>query len=100
MDTTGGLLPLSRHYYATRRIIAPLLGTTHPRLRGNLGKLPAPSTTHLQRTLEGADGQEGQVLLLLGVADQVHVHQLLDLIQQQQTVSVSQPRQRRQHDRF
>ena len=29
--------------------------------------------------LEGADGQEGEVLLLLGVADQVDVHQLLDL---------------------
>ena len=33
----------------------------------------------LEPLLEGADGQEGEVLLLLGVADQVDVHQLLDL---------------------
>lgn len=34
---------------------------------------------HLESSLEGGDGQQGQILLLLCIAHQVHVHQLLHL---------------------
>jgi hypothetical protein len=36
-------------------------------------------TSDLQATLEGGDGQQGQVLLLFSIAYQVHVHKLLHL---------------------
>lgn len=34
---------------------------------------------HLESSLEGGDGEQGQILLLLCIAHQVHVHQLLHL---------------------
>jgi len=34
---------------------------------------------HLEGPLEGADGQQRQVLLLFCVPHQVHIHQLLEL---------------------
>ena len=33
----------------------------------------------LESLLEGGDGEKGHVLLLLSIANQVHIHQLLDL---------------------
>ncbi len=35
--------------------------------------------TYLERPLKGADWQEGEILLFLGVPDEVHIHQLLQL---------------------
>lgn len=50
------------------------------------GRLSAPpdlpcilKPAHLESSLEGRDGEQGQILLLLCIAHQVHVHQLLHL---------------------
>lgn len=43
------------------------------------GRAPDELIGVLQSFLEGGDGEEGQVLLLLSIPHQIHVHQLLDL---------------------
>lgn len=86
MGTMMGTRMLDR----TRRALARIswLGSCGDTwgLQCSWGTLSAPpdlpwvlKAAHLESSLEGGDGEQGQILLLLCIAHQVHVHQLLHL---------------------